>query len=282
MKKRALGKGLKAFLPEDYGILKDEKFVDVDVEDLQPNPLQPRQDFDQEAIAELSRSIEETGILQPLVVVPEGNHYKIVVGERRWRAAQKIGLTKIPAIIRQLSEEKQIEASLVENLQRKDLNPIEIAHAYQKLIHELKYTQETVAEKVGKDRTSVANSIRLLKLPPEIQKMVAEGKISMGHARALITLENPDQQIFLSRLIVEKNLSVRDVEKMMTEKRRPPSPGPKPELDPDLRAVQDELIKTLGTKVVISGNPEKGVIKLHYFSLEDLNRIFEKIKGGVA
>ncbi len=282
MKKRALGKGLKAFLPEDYGILKDEKFVDVDVEDLQPNPLQPRQDFDQEAIAELSRSIEETGILQPLVVVPEGNHYKIVVGERRWRAAQKIGLTKIPAIIRQLSEEKQIEASLVENLQRKDLNPIEIAHAYQKLIHELKYTQETVAEKVGKDRTSVANSIRLLKLPPEIQKMVAEGKISMGHARALITLENPDQQIFLSRLIVEKNLSVRDVEKMMTEKRRPPSPEPKPELDPDLRAVQDELIKTLGTKVVISGNPEKGVIKLHYFSLEDLNRIFEKIKGGVA
>lgn len=282
MKKRALGKGLKAFLPEDYGILKDEKFVDVDVEDLRPNPLQPRQDFNQEAIAELARSIKEAGILQPLVVVPEGNHYKIVVGERRWRAAQKIGLTKVPAIVRQLSEEEQIEASLVENLQRKDLNPIEIAHAYQKLIKELKYTQEAVAEKVGKDRTSVANLIRLLKLPPEVQRMVAEGKMSMGHARALITLENPDQQIFLSRLIAEKNLSVRDVEKMMTEKRQVSSPERKPQLDPDLLALQDELVQTLGTKVAISGNPERGIIKLFYFSLEDLNRIFEKIKGVVA
>jgi ParB family chromosome partitioning protein len=281
MKKRALGKGLKAFLPEEYGILKDEKFVDVDVEDLKPNPLQPRQNFDPDAIAELARSIEETGILQPLVVVPEGNHYKIVVGERRWRAAQKIGLAKIPAIVRQLSEQEQIEVSLVENLQRKDLNPIEVAHAYQRLIHELKYTQETVAEKVGKDRASVANLIRLLKLPPEIQKMVAEGKISMGHARALITLEKPDQQIFLSRLIVEKNLSVREVEKMMTEKRQLSTSKPKPELDPDLLALQDELVKILGTKVVISGNSQKGMVKLFYFSLEELNRIFDKIKGVI-
>ena len=281
MKKQALGKGLKAFFPEDYGILKDEKFVDVDVEDLRPNPLQPRQNFDTEAIDELARSIKETGILQPLVVVPEGNQYKIVVGERRWRAAQKIGLTKIPAIVRQLSEKEQIEASLVENLQRKDLNPIEVAHAYQKLIQELKYTQEDVAEKVGKDRTSVANSIRLLKLPPEIQKMVAEEKISMGHARALITLENPDQQIFISRLIVEKNLSVREVEKMMTEKRRKSFSRPKTELDPDLQAIQDELVKTMGTKVTITGNPEKGVIKLFYFSLEELNRMFDKMKGVV-
>lgn len=281
MKKRALGKGLKAFLPEDYGILKDEKFVDVDVEDLLPNPLQPRQDFDQEAIAELAQSIEETGILQPLVVVPEGNHYKIVVGERRWRAAQKIGLTKVPAIVRHLSEEEQIEVSLVENLQRKDLNPIEVALSYQKLIQELNYTQETVAKKVGKDRTSVTNFIRLLKLPPEIQKMVAEGKISMGHARALITLEKPDQQIFLSRLIVEKNLSVREVEKLMSEKRQAPSPKTKKEMDPDLQALQDKLVEILGTKVAISGNSNKGMIKLFYFSLEDLNRIFDKIKGVV-
>ncbi len=281
MKKRALGKGLKAFLPEDYGILKDEKFVDVDVEELRPNPLQPRQDFDQDSIAELARSIKETGILQPLVVVPEENHYKIVVGERRWRAAQKIGLLKVPAIVRQLTEEEQIEASLVENLQRKDLNPIEVARAYQKLIQELNYTQDAVAKKVSKDRTSVANVIRLLKLPPEIQKMVAEGKISMGHARALITLEKPDQQIFLSRLIVEKNLSVREVEKMMAEKRQAPSPRIKQELDPDLQALQDKLVEILGTKITISGNSDKGIIKLYYFSLEDLNRIFDKIKGVV-
>lgn len=281
MKKRALGKGLKAFLPEDYGILKDEKFVDVDVEDLLPNPLQPRQDFDQDSIAELSRSIEETGILQPLVVVPEGNHYKIVVGERRWRAAQKIGLTKVPAIVRQLSEEEQIEASLVENLQRKDLNPIEVALSYQKLIQELNYTQEEVAKKVGKDRSSVANSIRLLKLPPEVQKMVAEDKISMGHARALITLDTPDQQVFLSRLIVEKNLTVRDVENMISGKRAIPSTRKKAELDPDLQVLQESLIEILGTKVAISGNSDKGTIKLFYFSLEDLNRIFDKIKGVV-
>ena len=279
MKKRALGKGLKAFLPEDYGILKDEKYVDVDVEDLKPNPLQPRQDFDKDSIDELAHSMKETGVLQPIVVVPEENHYKIVVGERRWRAARKIGIQKIPAVVRHLSEKQQIEASLVENLQRKDLNPIEIAFAYQKLIHELKYSQEDMAEKVGKDRASVANYIRLLKLPQEIQRMVAEGKLSMGHARALITLENPDQQVFISRLIVEKNLSVRDVEKMMTEKRRAPAHRKPQELDPDLQALREEFIKILGTKVSISGNSEKGIIRLYYFSLEDLNRIFEKIKG---
>jgi ParB family chromosome partitioning protein len=282
MKKRALGKGLKAFLPEDYGILKDDKFVDVDVEDLRPNSLQPRQDFNQEAIAELAQSIKEAGILQPLVVVPEGNHYKIVVGERRWRAAQKIGLTKVPAIVRQMNDAEQIEASLVENLQRKDLNPIEVALAYQKLTKELNLTQDEVAEKVGKDRTSVANFIRLLKLPPEIQKMVADGKISMGHARALITLAKPDQQIFLSRLIVEKNLTVREVEKMMSEKKLDPSPRTKKQLDPDLQDLQDKLVEILGTKVAISGNSDKGIIKLFYFSLEDLNRIFDKIKGVIA
>jgi ParB family chromosome partitioning protein len=281
MKKRALGKGLKAFIPEEYGILKDEKYVDVDVDDLKPNPLQPRQDFDQDALEELARSIEESGVLQPLVVVPEGNHYKIVVGERRWRAAQKIGLSKIPAIVRQLSDQEQIEVSLVENLQRKDLNPIEVALAYQRLIQELRYTQEKVAEKVGKDRSSVANFIRLLKLPPEIQRMVAEGKISMGHARALVSLEKPDQQIFLSRLIVEKNLSVRDVEKMMAEKKLQPPPKAKPEPDPDLLELQEELVKILGTKVVISGNSQKGAIRLFYYSLEELNRIYEKIKGAI-
>jgi ParB family chromosome partitioning protein len=279
MKKRALGKGLKAFLPEDYGILKDEKYVDVDVEDLRPNPLQPRQDFDQNAIDELANSIKETGMLQPIVVVLEDNHYKIVVGERRWRAAQKAGLQKIPAVVRHLSERQQIEASLSENLQRKDLNPIEIALAYQKLIQKLNYSQEEVAKKVGKDRASVANYIRLLKLPQEIQRKVAEGKLSMGHARALVTLENPDQQIFLSRIITEKNLSVRDVEKMMAKRRSEASTKEGRELDPDLLALQEEFIKILGTKVSISGNSEKGIVRLYYFSLDELNGIYEKIKG---
>lgn len=279
MKKQALGKGLKAFLPDDYGILKEEKYVEVDVEDLKPNPLQPREDFDPESLEELARSLRETGVLQPIVVVPEGNQYRIVVGERRWRAAQKAGVPKIPAVVRQMSEEQQVEASLIENLQRKDLNPIEIARAYQRLIDKLHLTQEAVAEKVGKDRTSVANYIRLLKLPEEVQKMLADGELTMGHARALLPLESLEEQVFLARLIVQKQLSVREAEKMVSEIRKPRLKAPRKQMDPDLTALQDALVQSLGTKVTLSGTPDKGVIRIYYFSLEELNRITEKIKG---
>jgi len=279
MKKKALGKGLKAFLPEDYAILKEERYAELDIDQLKPNPLQPRMKFDQDSIDELARSIKESGVLQPLLVVTAGNHYKIIVGERRWRAAQKIGLKTIPVIIRTIPEERQIEASLVENLQREDLNPLEIASAYQKLIKELNYTQQGVAEKVGKDRTSVANYIRLLKLPDEIQDMLGEGKISMGHARALINLENAEKQVFISRQIVQKNLSVRDVEKKISrlKHKTPSEQGQAP--DPDLLALQEEFIKLFGTKVSISGNQNKGIVKLYYYSMDDLNSIYEKIKG---
>lgn len=279
MKKKALGKGLKAFLPEDYAILKEERYAELDIDQLKPNPLQPRMKFDQDSIDELARSIKESGVLQPLLVVTAGNHYKIIVGERRWRAAQKIGLKKIPVIIRTIPEERQIEASLVENLQREDLNPLEIASAYQKLIKELNYTQQGVAEKVGKDRASVANYIRLLKLPDEIQDMLGEGKISMGHARALINLENAEKQVFISRQIVQKNLSVRDVEKKISrlKLKTPSEQGQAP--DPDLLALQEEFIKLFGTKVSISGNQNKGIVKLYYYSMDDLNSIYEKIKG---
>lgn len=279
MKKKALGKGLKAFLPEDYAILKEERYAELDIDQLKPNPLQPRMKFDQDSLDELARSIKESGVLQPILVVPAGNHYKIIVGERRWRAAQKIGLKTIPVIIRTIPKERQIEASLVENLQREDLNPLEIALAYQKLIKELNYTQQEVAEKVSKDRTSVANYVRLLKLPNEIQDMLGEGKISMGHARALINLENAEKQVFISRQIVQKNLSVRDVENKINRlKLKPPSEqGRAP--DPDLLALQEEFIKLFGTKVSISGNQNKGIVKLYYYSMDDLNSLYEKIKG---
>ncbi|UCC41452.1 MAG: ParB/RepB/Spo0J family partition protein [Candidatus Aminicenantes bacterium] len=279
MKKRALGKGLKAFIPEEYGILKEERYSELDIEGLKPNPLQPRLKFAQDSIDELARSIKESGILQPIVVTPEGDHYKIIVGERRWLAAQKIGLKKIPAIIRSMTKEKQLEASLIENLQRENLNPLEVALAYQKLIQELHYTQQDVAEKVGKDRTSVTNYLRLLKLPKEIQKNLAENKISMGHARALIALENPDLQISLSRKIIEKELSVREVERLIGQFKRKPSEKKTPERDPDLMAFQEELLKLLSTKVAISGNEKKGIIKIYYFSMDDLNRIYDRIKG---
>ncbi len=278
MKKKALGKGLKAFIPEEYGILKEERYAELDIEQIKPNPLQPRLKFDSESIDELAHSIKESGILQPIVVIQDKSYYKIIIGERRWRAAQKIGLKKIPAVIRSMAKVKQFETSLVENLQREDLNPLEVALAYKKLIQELNYTQQDIADKVGKDRTSVANYLRLLNLPKEIQNNLAERKISMGHARALISLENPRLQISLARQIIQKQLSVRDVEKII-QKIKHPTPSKKDQLpDPDLMALQEELIKLLGTKVSIAGTQKKGVIKIHYFSTDDLNRFYEKIK----
>jgi ParB family chromosome partitioning protein len=279
MKKKALGKGLQAFMPEEYGILKDERYAEIEIEKLKPNPLQPRLKFSQESIDELAHSIEESGVLQPLIVVPEGDHYLIIVGERRWRAAQKTGLKKIPAVIRSMPKIQQLETSLVENLQREDLNPLEIALAYQKLMQELNYTQQEIAEKVGKDRASVANYLRLLKLPKEIQDNLAENKISMGHARALIALEDPQLQISLAHQTIQNQLSVRDVERLIHSLKRTSSGQKSAIPDPDLMALQEEFTRLLGTKISISGNQSRGVIRIHYFSMDDLNRIYEKIKG---
>jgi len=280
MTKKALGKGLGVFLPDDYGILKDERYAEVDIEEVLPNPLQPRMRFDPGSIEELARSMRESGVIQPILVVPEGENYKIIVGERRWRAAQKAGLRKIPVLIRQIPKERQLEISLVENLHREDLNPLEIAHVYQRLIRELDYTQEEIADRVGKDRTSVTNYLRLLNLPEIVQDYLSENKITMGHARALLALEEAESQISLAREIVHQNLTVRDVERIISGRKKGRPAAKKPESDADLRAVEEELIKSLGTKVAIAGNRKKGVIKISYFSLDDLNRIYGKIKGG--
>lgn len=278
MTKKALGKGLKAFIPEEYGILKEERYAELDIEKLKPSTLQPRLRFNDDSIDELASSIKESGVLQPVLVVPEGNHFTIIVGERRWRAAQKIGLKKIPSIIRKMPKAQQLETSLVENLQREDLNPLEVALAYQKLTQELNYTQQEIADKVGKDRASVANYLRLLNLPKEIQDYLAEEKISMGHARALLALENTKAQLSMARQVVQNQLSVRQVEQTIQKLK----PGPKAEKhrppDPDLMALQEELVRLLGTKVSISGSQDRGVIKIHYFSTDELNQIYEKIK----
>jgi ParB family chromosome partitioning protein len=277
MKRKALGKGLKAFLPEELGIMKEERYADLDIDQLKPNPLQPRLKFNPESLEELAQSIKSSGLIQPLIVAPEGDGYKIIVGERRWRAAQKIGLKKIPVLIRTIPIEQELEVSLIENLQREELNPIEIAHAYQKLIQELDYTQQQIADKVGKDRTSVTNYLRLLRLPQEIQDELAENRISMGHARALLALKDPEQQKHFCSLIIQKNLSVREAEKMISRAKVKPK---KPRMsDPNLLALQEDLLKLLGTKVSIQGNQNRGTVKIYYYSLEDLNRIYELIKG---
>jgi len=281
MMKKALGKGLGVFLPDDYGILKDERYAEIEIENVLPNPLQPRLKFNPESIEELAQSIKESGVIQPIVVVPDGDNYKIIVGERRWRAAQKAGLKKIPALVRSIPKEKQLEVSLVENLQRESLNPLEVAFVFQRMMEELGFTQEEIADRVGKDRSSVTNYLRLLHLPQPVQEYLSEDKLSMGHARALAALEDADAQIELAREIVRKGLSVRDVEKIASRAKKKPVVIRKPEFDPDLRSVEEDLVRILGTKVTISGNRKKGAIKVLYFSLDDLNRIYDRLKGTV-
>ena len=280
MMKKALGKGLGAFIPEEFGIIKEERYAELDVTQLKPNPLQPRTRFDEKSIDELAQSIRESGVVQPVLVVQEEGHYKIIVGERRWRAAQKAGLKKIPVMIRNLPPDKQLEISIIENIHREDLNPLEIALAYQKMSQDLNYTQQEIAEKVGKDRTSVTNYLRLLKLPQEIQDALADGSLSMGHARAILALEDAEAQLAAFREIMDKGLSVRSSEKLANRLKEKPPRVQRSLEDPDLHALQEDLLKALGTKVLISGNRNKGALKIFYFSLDDLNRIYERIKGA--
>jgi ParB family chromosome partitioning protein len=282
MNKKALGKGLGAFIPEEFSILKDERFAEVDVEDIKPNPLQPRVRFDDQTIEELAQSIKETGIVQPVIVVPEEDHYKIIVGERRWRAAQKAGLRKIPVLIRNIPKDKQLEVSLIENIHREELNALEIARAYQRLIDELGYAQTELADKVGKDRSSVTNYLRLLKLPSEIQDRLADGAITMGHARAMLALEDTATQLYCCRQVIERALSVRNTEALVNRLKKKAPRTQRSLADPDRHALQEEMLKLLGTKVLVSGNRNKGVLKIYYFSLDDLNRIYDRIKGASA
>jgi ParB family chromosome partitioning protein len=282
MNKKALGKGLGAFIPDEFSILKDERFAEVDVEDVRPNPLQPRVKFDDQTIEELAQSIKETGIVQPVIVVPEEDHYKIIVGERRWRAAQKAGLRKIPVLIRNIPKDKQLEVSLIENIHREELNALEIARAYQRLIDELGYAQTELADKVGKDRSSVTNYLRLLKLPQEIQARLTDGAITMGHARAMLALEDMSTQLYCCRQVIERALSVRNTEALVNRLKKKAPRTQRSLADPDLHALQEEMLKLLGTKVLVSGNRNKGVLKIYYFSLDDLNRIYDRIKGANA
>lgn len=279
MKKQALGKGLGVFLPDDYGILKDERYAEVDIEQVVPNPLQPRLKFDDASIDELAKSIRESGVLQPILVVPEGENYRIIVGERRWRAAQKAGLRKIPVLVRSIPKERQLEVSLIENLHREDLNPLEVALVYQRMTQELNYTHEDIAERVGKDRTSVTNYLRILMLPKVVQGYLGENKLSMGHARALASLENQEIQTSLAHQVVRQGLTVRNVERMISRLKKGGTEEKKAAFDPDLQAMEEELVKLLGTKVAISGNRKRGALKIFFFSLDDLNRIFKRIKG---
>ena len=266
-----------------------EKIVEKPVEQtlklnlIEPNSEQPRKNFDEESLQELADSIRQYGILKPLIVQKKGNHYEIIAGERRWRAAKLAGITDVPVLIREYDKQQTMEIALIENVQRADLNPIEEAQAFQQLIQEFHLTQEEIANRVSKNRATITNSMRLLKLDVRVQDMLADGKISSGHARALLGLEEGERQYQVAVKINEEKLSVRDVEKLVKMMNRPPKEK-KPEKGPDIdliyRQVEDKLKSIMGTKVVINQKDKnKGRIEIEYYSQEELERLIELMES---
>ena len=276
MIKRGLGKGLEALIPKAEH--KEKGFViEMDIESLTPNLFQPRKNFDKEKMEELKGSIKKHGIIQPIVVRKMANGYEIVAGERRLKAAKEIGLKKIPAIIRSFNNEKSLEIALVENIQREDLNPVEQANAFKRLIDEFKLTQQELAEATGKSRTLVTNTIRLLKLNPEIQKNISEGKISFGHAKLLLSIEDEEVQKAVCDRIMANDLSVRDTERLIkniekVQKKQFKVKNITIERFPE---VEGRLRDILGTKISILYDGKKGKIDIEFYSKEDLRRIVD-------
>lgn len=274
MIKRGLGKGLEALIPKAEH--KEKGFViEMDVENLTPNLFQPRKNFDKEKMEELKGSIKKHGIIQPIVVRKIANGYEIVAGERRLKAAKEIGLKKIPAIIKSINNEKSLEIALVENIQREDLNPVEQANAFKRLIDEFKLTQQELAEATGKSRALVTNTIRLLKLNPEIQKNISEGKISFGHAKLLLSIEDEEVQKAVCDRIMANDLSVRDTERLIkniekVQKKQFKVKNITIERFPE---VEGRLRDILGTKISILYDGKKGNISIEFYSKEDLRRI---------
>ena len=267
-----------------------EKIVEKPVEQkmkislIEPNSTQPRKQFDEESLQELADSIKEYGVLQPLLVQEKSGHYEIIAGERRWRAAKLAGLTEVPVLIRDYDKQRSMEIALIENIQRADLNPIEEAQGYQRLIREFNLTQEEIANRVAKNRATITNSMRLLKLDDRVQQMLVEGKISSGHARALLSLEDGESQYQASRKIVRENLSVRDVEKLVKMLNRPKKEKNEREKGPDINLIykqlEDKLKTIMGTKVVINRKDKnKGRIEIEYYSQEELERLIELMES---
>lgn len=277
---KALGRGLSALIPEVDNNLDSDKIVDMDILKIKYNSLQPRSHYDKNSLEELKASIKDKGILQPILVRARQNGYEVVAGERRLRAAQELQMTNIPVLIKDLSDQEALVIALVENIQREQLNPIEEAEAFQKLISDYSYTQESVALAVGKDRSTITNFIRLLRLPKLVRDAVAAGEISVGHARALLALEREAEQMEILDQIINKALSVRDVEKLvklyqggLVEK------GIIPKIKaPHIVEVENGLQKLLGTKVNINVKSKGGSITIDFYSIEDLNRI---VKGMI-
>ncbi|PLX97705.1 MAG: chromosome partitioning protein ParB [Desulfuromonas sp.] len=278
-KRPALGKGIGALLDsatQDNG----RKYFLCPIEDLKPHADQPRKSFDNEKLEELAASIREKGVIQPLVVRREEDHYQIIAGERRWRASQKAGLREVPVVIQDVSEDWALEMALIENIQREDLNPIEEAEAYRNLMDGFDLTQDEVARRVGKERPTVANSLRLLRLPAVIQQDVISGQFSMGHARALLSLESEDEIVRLRNQISGKGVSVRELEALIRKLKTGGTPVKKKSAskkDPELEHLAAEMKRALGTNVKIIPSGKGGRIEISYYAAKDLDRLMEII-----
>ncbi|MCA1591061.1 MAG: ParB/RepB/Spo0J family partition protein [Acidobacteria bacterium] len=284
MTRRVLGRGLSALISGQPSTANEELF-EIDIDLIEPNSLQPRSNFDEARLEELAQSIRSNGIIQPLLVRPiGGGKYQLVAGERRWRAAQRANLQRVPCVVREIPEEKVLELALIENIQRQELNAIEEAHAYKRLIETLGLTQEMVAQRVGRDRTFITNYLRLLRLPEEVQLLVEEEKISMGHARALLGIDDPDIQKKIARSVVNQGFSVRETERAIKRIISGVNPAiasshaAKAE-DANIKAAESKLRRHLSSKVQVLTN-ESGVggkIEIEYYDINDLNRIYQLI-----
>ncbi len=293
MAKKGLGKGLDSLIPVSKNKPSSEAAVqgDTAVKDgvtmvkitmVEPNREQPRRKFDEDALQELADSIKQFGVIQPLIVQDRKSHYEIIAGERRWRASKLAGLKEIPVIIRDYTEKEILEVSIIENIQREDLNAIEEAQAYKDLIEKFDLTQDEVAEKVSKSRPEIANSMRLLKLCPEVQQMIVDEMLSKGHARTLLAVEDPEKQLELAQRAFDEKLSVREVEKLVKNMDKPVKP--KPVTDETLQLIyndtSEQLKKSLGTKVVINGKGNgTGTISIEFFNHDDFDKIVDRLKG---
>ena len=280
--KKVLGRGLGALIPgRETAAPASTGLMQVPIDQIAPNPYQPRKTFNESSIEELARSVRQHGIVQPLVVTRFGDRFKLIAGERRFRAAQKAGLTSVPVVIKEdLGEGDALQIALIENIQREDLNPIEEASAYHQLHEEFGLTQEEISKRVGKERSTVANFLRLLKLPDSVKKLLAAGQLSMGHARALLAVDNPKKQEQLAERVVRRNLNVRQTE-MLAAERGPKTSEKKIEKEKDVftRDAEEKLQRTLRTKVEINRKRRGGVIHIRFASEDDLIRIYDDITG---
>lgn len=281
MGKRGLGRGLNSLIPQRQGVIEREGMVSLRTDQIKINPLQPREDIDSSSLDELVQSIKEKGIIQPIVVRQKGEEYELIVGERRLKAAKLLHFNEIPAIVREATDEESLELALIENIQRQNLNPIEQAKAYQYLINKFEITQEKLAQIVGKARVSITNILRLLRLPQEIQEDIKRGRLSFAHARALLEVEEPTAQKEITREIIVNSLSVKELENLIRQrgqkriKRKERSQTHK---EPYLLALEEQIQQILGTKVKISQGRKRGYIQIEFYSPEDLERIFNKIR----